>query len=265
VFEELLGSWIREHGSIPVIASGMIGSRQGWIEAPYLDCPAGPDELAGHLTYVDINSNILNNSPIMAIVPGIKLFEKGVPDVMRGEETQVAGLIWSKQQSGLCVLPGTHSKWVFTKNGRIETFTTFMSGELFAVMVEHSILNRLMDGKSFNKDAFLIGCNQSLNSSYGILKQIFSARTMGLFEKLEPKGIHSYLSGIIIGYEIKEGLDIYFKNKSFKGKKVILIGEISLCNLYRMAFEIVGVKVKLGKNNLVTKGLFQIAKAASLN
>ena len=88
---------------------------------------------------------------------------------------------------------------------------------------------------------------------------------MGLFEKLEPKGIHSYLSGIIIGYEIKEGLDIYFKNNSFKGEKVILIGEISLCNLYRMAFEIVGVKVKLGKNNLVTKGLFQIAKAASLN
>ena len=263
MFEELLGSWIEEHGSLPVIASGMIGSRQGWIETPYLSCPAGPDLLAEHLTYVNINSNIPNSSPSMAIVPGIKRLEKGVPDVMRGEETQVAGLIWSQHQSGLCVLPGTHSKWVFTNDYRIETFTTFMSGELFAVMVEHSILNRLMDGKNFNKDAFLIGCNQSLNSSYGILKQIFSVRTMGLFEKVEPKGIHSYLSGIIIGYEIKEGLDIYFKNKSIKEKEVILIGEISLCNLYRLAFEIAGVKVKLVKNNLVAKGLLHIAKTAS--
>jgi len=264
VFEELLGSWIRENGNISVIASGMIGSRQGWIEAPYLDCPIGPDELAGHLTYIDINSNILNKSVTMAIVPGIKLLGEGVPDVMRGEETQVAGLIWSKQQYGLCVLPGTHSKWVFTKNGRIEAFTTFMSGELFALMVEYSILNRLMDGKRFKKDAFLIGCNQSLNSSYGILKQIFSARTMGLFEKLEPKGIYSYLSGIIIGYEIKEGLDIYFRNKICNEKKVVLVGELSLCNLYKMAFEIAGFKVNLEKNNLVTKGLFHVAKSASL-
>ena len=262
VFDQLLGSWIKEHGSIQIIAAGMIGSRQGWMEAPYLDCPAGPEQLAQNLTYLKINSKLIDNPLSMAIVPGIQYFENGIPDVMRGEETQVAGLLWSQHQVGLCILPGTHSKWVFINEGRIESFTTFMTGEIFSLMEKHSIVNRLMVGKSFNRDDFLFGCKQSLNSSYGFLKQIFSARTMGLFDKVKPRGIHSYLSGIVIGNEIKDGLDNYYKNTSYKEKTVILNGGISLCNLYKIAFEIAGVKVKLEKNNLVAKGLFQISQTA---
>jgi 2-dehydro-3-deoxygalactonokinase len=264
VFDQLLGSWIKEHGSIPVIASGMIGSRQGWMEVPYLDCPTGTEQLARNLTYLTINSKIISNPLSMAIVPGIQIFENGIPDVMRGEETQVAGLVWSKHKVGLCILPGTHSKWVFINKGMIENFTTFMTGEIFALMAKHSIINRLMDGKSFNRDDFIIGCKQSLNSSYGFLKETFSARTMGLFEKVKPKGIHSYLSGIIIGNEIKDGINIYYKNLRNKEETIILNGEKSLCNLYKIAFEIAGVKVKLEKYNLATKGLFQIAQTAFL-
>ena len=265
VFEKQLGSWIKEHGSIPIIAAGMIGSRQGWMETPYLNCPTGPEQLAQNLTYLKINSKLINDPISMAIVPGIQYFENGIPDVMRGEETQIAGLLWSQHQVGLCIFPGTHSKWIFTNKGIIESFTTFMTGEIFSLMEKHSIVNRLMVGKSFNREDFLSGCNQSLSSSYGFLKQIFSARTMGLFDKVKPKGIYSYLSGIVIGNEIKDGLDNYYKNSSYKEKTIILNGENSLCNLYKIAFEIAGVKVKLEKKNLVAKGLFQIAQKALLN
>jgi len=265
VFEKQLGSWIKEHGSIPIIAAGMIGSRQGWMETPYLNCPTGPEQLAQNLTYLKINSKLINDPISMAIVPGIQYFENGIPDVMRGEETQIAGLLWSQHQVGLCIFPGTHSKWIFTNKGIIESFTTFMTGEIFSLMEKHSIVNRLMVGKSFNREDFLSGCNQSLSSSYGFLKQIFSARTMGLFDKVKPKGIYSYLSGIVIGNEIKDGLDNYYKNSSYKEKTIIMNGENSLCNLYKIAFEIAGVKVKLEKKNLVAKGLFQIAQKALLN
>ena len=264
IFEKILKNWFKGHGRLPVIASGMIGSLQGWVEAPYVATPAGPDEFAEHLVFLSFNSNNEDEHQSIAIVPGMKHWNEGVPDVMRGEETQVAGLICNQQQTGWCVLPGTHSKWVFTKSGRVESFMTFMSGEIFSVMVEHSILGRLMEGKKRDEDAFKNGCNQALNSSHGLLSQLFSARTMGLFQQVEAKGIHSFLSGLIIGSEIKEGISRSFQNSNFSETKVKLIGEFSLCTLYKRAFEIAGVQVKLIKNNPVIKGLFQIAKAATL-
>ena len=264
IFEKILKSWFKDHGRLPVIASGMIGSLQGWVEAAYVDTPAGIEEFAKHLVYVPSNSNDEYENQSIAIVPGMNHWDEGVPDVMRGEETQVAGLICNQQQIGCCVLPGTHSKWVFTKSDQIESFMTFMSGEIFSVMVEHSILGRLMDGTERDDDSFTYGCNQALNSTHGLLSQLFSARTMGLFQQVEAKGIHSFLSGLIIGSEIKEGISRSFQNSNFSETKVKLIGEISLCTLYKKAFEIAGVQAKLIKNNPVIKGLFQIAKAATL-
>ncbi len=265
VFEQLLGSWIKEYKAIPIIASGMIGSRQGWIEAPYLECPSGTEHLARNLAYLKIKSNIINETLSMAIVPGIKLFQNGVPDVMRGEETQVSGLVWNKIKFGLCIFPGTHSKWVILNEGLIENFTTFMTGEIFSLIANRSIINKSMVGTSFKKDEFELGCKQSFNSSYGFLKEVFSARTMELFEKIEPRGIHSYLSGLILGNEIKNGINIYHKNCNKNDEKIILNGKNSLCNLYKIAFEIAGIKVKLEKKNLVAQGLFQIAKIGFLN
>ena len=131
-------------------------------------------------------------------------------------------------------------------------------------MVEHSILGRLMEGAKRDEDAFTYGCNQALNSSRGLLNQLFSARTMGLFQQVEAKGIYSFLSGLIIGSEIKEGISRSFQNSNISETKVKLIGEISLCTLYKQAFEIAGVQAKLIQNNPVIKGLFQIAKAAAL-
>ena len=263
VFEELLGPWFVEYGRLPVISSGMIGSRHGWVEAPYIPCPANPEEFAKKLAYVPLNIK-KNKLQKIAIVPGMCHWDEGVPDVMRGEETQVAGFLWDQKDSKLIVLPGTHSKWVFTKAGKIVAFTTYMSGEIFELMVEHSILDRMMEGKKKDKDSFKRGCLQALKSSHGLLNQLFTARTMGLFEQVEAKGIHSFLSGLIIGCEIKEGMIHYSENFKIDHAEVNLVGEISLCNLYREAFEIANVQANLIQNNLAVKGLFHIAKSASL-
>ena len=134
-----------------------------------------------------------NYSPLMAIVPGMNHWNQGVPDVMRGEETQVFGAMGGENQHVIYILPGTHSKWVLTREGRIEDFVTFMSGELFSVLKEHSILGKLMQGDSSHQESFDRGCLQAFESPFGLLSQLFSARMMGLLNKLKNRGfIHSY-------------------------------------------------------------------------
>ena len=130
----LLGDWAELR--LPRIASGMIGSRQGWIEVPYVDCPADTAALVAGLRTTPGGE--------MAIVPGLVHRDgDGVPDVLRGEETQIVGAVPEGDEGILAVLPGTHSKWVRVESGRIVSFATYMTGELFALLLQHSILGRL--------------------------------------------------------------------------------------------------------------------------
>jgi 2-dehydro-3-deoxygalactonokinase len=158
---EHIRPWRDQHGPLPIILSGMIGSRQGWAEAPYLACPAGKTELARHLYRHETDQL----GPIH-IVPGLCIDPPGLaPDVMRGEETQIVGALdWSPEERGLYVLPGTHSKWVTVENGRITHFATYMTGEIFAALRRHTILGRLMstDGDAHNADAFAQGVSNGL-------------------------------------------------------------------------------------------------------
>jgi 2-dehydro-3-deoxygalactonokinase len=136
-----------------LIASGMVGSAQGWREAPYVRCPAGADDLVLKMTRVPTRSG-----RDLMIVPGVLLdLPEDLPDVIRGEETQVIGALQAIRDGAdrcaegdrdtVCfVLPGTHSKWVLVRNGRIVRFATYMTGELFANLKQHSILGRLMTG-----------------------------------------------------------------------------------------------------------------------
>ena len=131
----LLGDWSSD--TAPRLACGMIGSRQGWIEAPYVDCPAPVDALARGI--------VRTQDGALAIVPGLVCRGMdGMPDVMRGEETQIAGAIANEAAPTLAILPGTHSKWALVHGGTIVAFTTHMTGEVFAVLHEHSILGRML-------------------------------------------------------------------------------------------------------------------------
>ncbi len=132
--DALLGDW--RHESIPRLACGMIGSRQGWIEAPYVECPAAAASLARGIVETPDRA--------LTIVPGlVDRDDEGVPDVMRGEETQIVGAVAGDASPTLAVLPGTHSKWAIARDGAIASFATYMTGEVYAVLREHSILGRM--------------------------------------------------------------------------------------------------------------------------
>lgn len=207
VFDSTVGGWLQDYPESAVLAAGMIGSRQGWCEAPYVPCPAGFSELGQALTWIK------NASVPIGIVPGLVVHHStGAPDVMRGEEVQVFGALDLLGVSdGIFVLPGTHSKWVVVEDRRIVHFHTFMTGEVFALLRQHSILSRLMPPNDATpwetgRDSFVAAC--AVAAEGALLHHLFSVRSQGLFGKL-PENLQSdYLSGLIIGEEIREALSL---------------------------------------------------------
>ncbi len=226
VFESLFGDWMRPPGTRCLI-SGMAGSKQGWIEAPYCACPAGR---------ADVGRAIVDIEPgRIAIVPGLKSEHDGVPDVMRGEEVQLFGaMALAGVEEGVFVLPGTHNKWVAVQKGRVTGFRTFMTGEFYALLARHSILSRMLDADApLDEAAFLQGVAQSGNGE-GLLHNAFSARTLPLFERIPVAEVASYLSGVLIGEELR--------TQSLRAAgEVVLIGTPALTDRYALALRSTGV------------------------
>jgi 2-dehydro-3-deoxygalactonokinase len=253
-FDTLLGDWIDETGA-PAIAAGMIGSRQGWIEAPYAFCPAGLADLAGALATA--------TSPRgrkLAIIPGVAR-DGEIPDVMRGEETQIAG-DGLPDARAVYLLPGTHSKWALVEGGRIAWFTTFMTGELFAALSEHTILARLMDGRAFDADGFARGLAASAEE--GLLGRLFSARTLGLFGRLPGKASASDLSGLLIGHEIREARAALGGRVGANLPEIGIIGRHDLADAYRRALSNAGLAAREAPAATTAGGLLAVARAAGL-
>jgi len=256
---ELCGDWMQEH-RLPMIASGMVGSRQGWKEAPYLDCPATLKQAAHQLTALTFEHPDLGKHKIY-IAPGLKCTDaNGQTDVMRGEETQ----IWGAQlpPSSICVLPGTHSKWIWLDGqGDFQNFKTFMTGELYSLLTQHSILGRLMEIPETNvplkKDVFLRGVTLGIAGHAEVIHTVFAARTAGLMGQLGASELPDFLSGILIGAEIGSvSLDAV--------SKVHLLGEGGLCERYGQAFQQQGVSVVRVGENATTRGQWLLARAAGL-
>jgi 2-dehydro-3-deoxygalactonokinase len=251
--ETLLGGEIPA-GS-PLLACGMIGSRQGWVEVPYLDCPADLTAIAAALAKV--------SDPALAIVPGLMCRDAdGVPDVMRGEETQILGALQEASSRQAVVLPGTHSKWVLAAESGIETFATFMTGELYAVLREHSILGRLAAAGS-DPGAFERGVRSSLVSRVGLSHELFSARTLALTDALASAGVADYLSGLLIGAEVAAGRR-WLESRAADSLRMTLVGEAMLCSRYRRAFAFAGVDADIGPSDAAARGLWRIAQRARM-
>ena len=245
---------------IPMIACGMIGSRQGWVEAPYRECPAGFAAIASALTPVP--------GTRLRIVPGLICRDAdGVPDVMRGEETQILGAL-EDDASGraaphVVVLPGTHSKWALVEAGRIEAFATFMTGELYALLREHSILGRLAARDGRDDGAFERGVAASLRQAAALTHDLFSARTLPLTGGLALEGVGDYLSGLLLGAEIGAARR-WLQRRTVKGDSVILVGEAALCERYRRALALAGIESTTGAAAAAARGLWRIARQSGI-
>ena len=246
VFEAACGDWMRSGARLALI-SGMAGSKQGWIEAPYCPCPAGFADVAAQLAWIQAGR--------VAVVPGLCCEQQGVPDVMRGEETQVFGaLSLLGRRDGLLVLPGTHSKWVEVAAGRIRAFATFMTGEFFALLRQHSILARTLppgDGE-LDEAAFTRGIEQAIHSG-NLLHAAFSARTLSLFDRLPAAAMPSYLSGLVIGEELRS-------QQLALGEPVVVIGSEVLTRRYELGLQALGVPVRRVGSEASWRGLWAIAQ-----
>lgn len=265
VFQAECGAWLARWPGLPVVAGGMVGSAQGWREAPYVECPADLGSLARAAVAVAAPGAQLLIAPGV-LRPGDGA--DGMPDVMRGEEIQLAGALAIQpalRGAALCVLPGTHSKWVTLEDGRITGFATHMTGELFAVLRRHSLLGRLMPEAPPPPDLAAAGFARGLRlaraSRPGELPhQLFAARSLGLTGGLPPEALADFLSGLLIGHELLAGLAEGLP----PGRPLALIGEAALCRRYATALAEFGAPAPLLPGDTAAAGLFGFAVAAGL-
>lgn len=244
-----IGDWLRA-GENQVLLAGMIGSRQGWKEAPYVRCPAGVTELSAALVDIPFDGAQVK------LVPGMSGVDaSGVAEVMRGEETQIVGAIVTMGGDGLACLPGTHSKWVRVERGRIVRFTSHMTGEAFSALREHTILGRMMKDGATSDAPFIAGVARS-GEPGGLLHHLFGVRTQTLFGKLAETDSASYLSGILIGHELRAELG------GVQGETVHLIGAPELVALYARAIAACGAKTVCLDTEASVRGLAIIGEHA---
>ena len=240
--QDAIGPWLAQDPC--VLMSGMVGSRQGWVEAPYLPCPAGVAALAGAVVRVPFAA------AVVLLVPGL-VDRAGVPEVMRGEETELFGVM----PEGLACLPGTHTKWVRMDGGQVQRFSTHMTGEVFAALRNHTILGRLMQDGPHDAAAFARGVRRA-GEAGGLLHHLFGVRTLALMDQLAPAAGTSYLSGLLLGHEIIHAAP---------DGPVTLIGAPALCDRYAEALALLGHASVSAAPDAAARGLAAIGALAPWN
>jgi 2-dehydro-3-deoxygalactonokinase len=237
-------------GSHPMLLAGMIGSNRGWKEAPYVPCPAGLDDLAGKLVWAGEQE---------AIVPGVSYVGDHRADVMRGEEVQLLGAVAAGLvgPDALVCHPGTHNKWAQLNGGTIQSFRTVMTGELFSLLKDHSILSDLLAGEVAPNDTFRSAaryalCNDTLPA------ELFAVRARVLLGQAEKKDAASYTSGLLIGTDVRIGLS------QSAADEVVVIGRSDLTRLYAAAIAEAGKAAsELDGEHCFLSGVVEIAKRIS--
>ena len=272
--QDTCGDWLAALPSVPLLACGMVGSAQGWREARYLHAPTSLNALASGLTVVP-----RSNATPLHIVPG--LLQRGaLPNVMRGEETQVLGVLADAALAStspvLVGLPGTHSKWVVAHQDgprcSIDQFHTFMTGEVFAALRGHTILGKTMQAPTAPDDAaFAQGLEvaRSSDAALGLLSHIFSTRTLGLTGALPATAQADYLSGLLIGHEMVSLARLYPPTPPAppaggSPMPLVLCGEADLCRRYAIALQTYGFTPPALATQATVSGLWHIAQAAGL-
>jgi 2-dehydro-3-deoxygalactonokinase len=219
-------------GDMPMLLGGMVGSNRGWMEAPYVSCPATLPDIARQLLWAEPGRT--------AIVPGVSLVEEGRADVMRGEEIQVFGAQALRQTDGRTLIchPGTHTKWIEVDAGAIARFRTVMTGEMFALLRKHSILADLLTEPAAVGPAFRRGVERGFAGAT-VTAELFSIRAGVLLGTFARGDAPSYASGLLIGCDLRGGLEA-----AAKVDEILVLGRGSLTGLYAAAIKQCGYRTR---------------------
>lgn len=240
----LVGDALPPRGSVPVICCGMLGSRQGWAEAPYAAVPCVPPG-------IDRATRVATEDPRLDvhILPGIK--QDRPADVMRGEETQIAGFLAGDPGfDGVLCLPGTHTKWAHISAGEVVSFRTFMTGEIFALLSRSSVLRHGLDPAGWDDAAFETAVGDAMSRPQGIGAELFSIRAAGLLHDLPGAAATARLSGLLIGLELAGS------RPHWLGQDVRVVGSGRIARAYAAALAAQGAPVTLADgDDMVLNGL----------
>lgn len=232
VLSEITEGWRRPGATLPTLVCGMAGARQGWVEAPYTPVPATPGP-TGAVTPARAPEGLA-----VRVLPGLSQTAPRA-DVMRGEETQIAGALrLFPGFEGTVCLPGTHSKWTAVQQGMVAGFQTFMTGEIFALLAGRSALRHGMEGAGLDAAAFAEGVAAAMAAEGRIWPDLFPLRAAGLLEDLSPEVARGRLSGLLVGAEIEA------TRRWWLGRRVVVVGEGALAGLYVAALDAQGVQAE---------------------
>lgn len=237
---DLLSQELQPNRVMGVICCGMVGSRQGWQEAPYAPCPTLPPsgERASRVTTKDPRIKVY-------LLPGIKQISP--PDVMRGEETQIAGFLSrNPQYDGVLCLPGTHSKWVHISAGEVVSFQTFMTGELFALLCKESVLRHNIGATGWNDEMFTNAIDDAISRPAAIAAKLFALRAQSLIATLPPEAARARLSGLLIGLELAAARPYWL------GAQVAVLGDTEVAQAYCTALTAQGSPVTVTSTERMT-------------
>jgi 2-dehydro-3-deoxygalactonokinase len=252
-----LGDWLDASAGAPVVIAGMAGSRLGWVEVPYVAAPAALSDLADHL----MQAGRIAGSDCW-IVPGMSLDGAAQPEVMRGEECQILGaLLTRREHDGIFLLPGTHSKWVRVSDRRLIEFRTYITGEMFNLLRQSGTLAQLMSGDAEDADAFARGV-LATGADTELLNRLFSARSLALFGRLDGRALASYVSGMLVGTEMRDALSTW-PDLSHAG--VTCIGSSSMLARYGACASLLGLALHgIDNKDVLPAALHWIAERARL-
>jgi len=225
----LVAPWLAPGAPVDIIACGMVGSRQGWLEAPYRDTPCAPLDPPTLVTVPLADPRLT-----LRLVPGLRQVRPA--DVMRGEETQIAGALAAMPGfDGVLCLPGTHSKWVHVSAGEVVSFQTCMTGELFALLSTQSVLRHGMAGDGWDEHSFINALSDAMSQPERFSARLFSLRAEALIAALPAAAARARLSGLLIGIELAATRPYWL------GQQVVIVGAPKLAATYAAALAAQGV------------------------
>lgn len=245
---DLISPFLLQDRVTPVIACGMVGAKQGWVEAPYAQVPCEPIARDSLISVPTKDHRIQ-----VRIVPGI--CQRDPDDIMRGEETQIAGyLAECPSFDGVICLPGTHSKWVQVREGKVCDFTTFMTGEVFDLLSTHSVLRFCTDSHHWDDTAFLKAVAESVQYPNGLMAALFRLRPQSLLGGASNDTLKASLSGLLIGSELEEMQEMW------RNLDVVIIGGQENSRLYQTALASLGACPKVyDSTTAVVRGLTAVS------